>query len=274
MNDIQKKECLDLARKVRLHCLNMVYRGKSGHIGSMLSTADVYSVLYTRVLNVFPEQPEKESRDRFILSKGHGGAALLATLAERGFFPMEWLNGYYQDNGKLSGHISHHIPGVEFSTGSLGHGLPVACGMAMAAKQAKKTHRVFCMVSDGDLNEGSSWEAIMLASQHRWDNLIMLVDYNRLQALGASEDIIDLEPLAPKLEMFGWKVAAVDGHDCEAIEDVLLKLPLESGRPSAVIFKTVKGKGVSFMENDYKWHYGGLTAELLEQAIKEVEGAE
>lgn len=117
MNDIQKKECLDLARKVRLHCLNMVYRGKSGHIGSMLSTADVYSVLYTRVLNVFPEQPEKESRDRFILSKGHGGAALLATLAERGFFPMEWLNGYYQDNGKLSGHISHHIPGVEFSTG-------------------------------------------------------------------------------------------------------------------------------------------------------------
>ena len=274
MNDIQKKECLDLARKVRLHCLNMVFRGKSGHIGSMLSTADVYSVLYTRVLNVFPEQPEKESRDRFILSKGHGGAALLATLAERGFFPMEWLNGYYQDNGKLSGHISHHIPGVEFSTGSLGHGLPVACGMAMAAKQAKKTHRVFCMVSDGDLNEGSSWEAIMLAGQHRWDNLIMLVDYNRLQALGASEDIIDLEPLAPKLEMFGWKVAAVDGHDCEAIEDVLLKLPLESGRPSAVIFKTVKGKGVSFMENDYKWHYGGLTAELLEQAIKEVEGAE
>ena len=274
MNDIQKKECLDLARKVRLHCLNMVYRGKSGHIGSMLSTADVYSVLYTRVLNVSPEQPEKESRDRFILSKGHGGAALLATLAERGFFPMEWLNGYYQDNGKLSGHISHHIPGVEFSTGSLGHGLPVACGMAMAAKQAKKTHRVFCMVSDGDLNEGSSWEAIMLAGQHRWDTLIMLVDYNRLQALGASEDIIDLEPLAPKLEMFGWKVAAVDGHDCEAIEDVLLKLPLESGRPSAVIFKTVKGKGVSFMENDYKWHYGGLTAELLEQAIKEVEGAE
>lgn len=274
MNDIQKKECLDLARKVRLHCLNMVYRGESGHIGSMLSTADVYSVLYTRVLNVSPEQPEKESRDRFILSKGHGGAALLATLAERGFFPMEWLNGYYQDNGKLSGHISHHIPGVEFSTGSLGHGLPVACGMAMAAKQAKKTHRVFCMVSDGDLNEGSSWEAIMLAGQHRWDNLIMLVDYNRLQALGASEDIIDLEPLAPKLEMFGWKVAAVDGHDCEAIEDVLLKLPLESGRPSAVIFKTVKGKGVSFMENDYKWHYGGLTAELLEQAIKEVEGAE
>ena len=274
MNDIQKEECLDLARKVRLHCLNMVYRGNSGHIGSMLSTADVYSVLYTRVLNVFPEQPEKESRDRFILSKGHGGAALLATLAERGFFPMEWLNGYYQDNGKLSGHISHHIPGVEFSTGSLGHGLPVACGMAMAAKQAKKTHRVFCMVSDGDLNEGSSWEAIMLAGQHRWDNLIMLVDYNRLQALGASEDIIDLEPLAPKLEMFGWKVAAVDGHDCEAIEDVLLKLPLESGRPSAVIFKTVKGKGVSFMENDYKWHYGGLTAELLEQAIKEVEGAE
>ena len=274
MNGIQKKECLDLARKVRLHCLNMVYKGKSGHIGSMLSAADIYPVLYTRILNISPEAPEKDDRDRFILSKGHGGAALLATLAERGFFPLEWLEGYYRNNGRLSGHISHHVPGVEFSTGSLGHGLPVACGMAMAARQAGKTHRVFCMVSDGDLNEGSSWEAIMLASQHHWDNLIMLVDYNRLQALGASKDIIDLEPLAPKLEMFGWKVETADGHDCEAIENALRNLPLEPGKPSAVIFRTIKGKGVSFMENNYRWHYGGLTSELFEQAVKEVEGAE
>lgn len=265
--------CRELARLIRLHCLRMVFKGKSGHIGSMLSTADIYPVLYTRILNVSPERMKDPSRDRFLLSKGHGGAALLACLAELGYFPLEWLDRYYCDDGKLSGHISHHVPGVEFSSGSLGHGLPVACGMAMAAKQRGSAHRIFCMSSDGDLNEGSSWEAIMLAGQHHWDNLVMLVDYNRLQALGASKDIIDLEPLGPKLEMFGWKAIEADGHDQQAIENALTALPLSPGKPSAVIFRTVKGKGVSFMENEYKWHYGGLTAELLEQAIREVEAA-
>ena len=266
-------KCHELARKVRMHCLRMVHKGKSGHIGSMLSMADVLPVIYTQILNVDPAAPEKADRDRFILSKGHGGAALLALLAEMGFFPLDWLDQYYCDNGKLSGHISHHIPGVEFSTGSLGHGLPVACGMAMAAKQAGKKHRIFCMSSDGDLNEGSSWEAIMLAGQHHFDNLTMLVDYNRLQALGKSKDIIDLESLSDKLKLFGWAVAEADGHDQQAVYDVLSDLPLVNGKPSAVIFHTVKGKGVSFMENDYKWHYGGLTGELLEKALKEVEAA-
>ena len=265
--------CRELARLIRLHCLRMVFKGKSGHIGSMLSTADIYPVLYTRILNVSPDRMKDPERDRFLLSKGHGGAALLACLAELGYFPLEWLDRYYCDDGKLSGHISHHVPGVEFSSGSLGHGLPVACGMAMAAKQRGSAHRIFCMSSDGDLNEGSSWEAIMLAGQHHWDNLVMLVDYNRLQALGASKDIIDLEPLGPKLEMFGWKAIEADGHDPQAIENALTTLPLSPGKPSAVIFRTVKGKGVSFMENEYKWHYGGLTAELLEQAIREVEAA-
>ena len=265
-----KRECCSLARRIRLHCLHMVYNGKSGHIGSMLSTADIYPVLYTQVLNVDPAFPKKPDRDRFLLSKGHGGAALLACLAELGFFPLDWLNRYYCDDGKLSGHISHHVPGVEFSTGSLGHGLPVACGMALAAKQAGKAHRVFVMCSDGDLNEGSSWEAIMLAGQHRWDNLVMLVDYNRLQALGRSEDIINLDPLAPKLEMFGWRAVEADGHDFASIESALKNVPIEKGRPTAVIFHTVKGKGVSFMENEYKWHYGGLTEELLAKALKEV----
>lgn len=263
----------ELAKKIRLHCLQMVFNGKSGHIGSMLSTADIYPVLYTKILNVDPKNPKKADRDRFLLSKGHGGAALLACLAELGYFPLEWLDQYYCDNGKLSGHISHHIPGVEFSSGSLGHGLPVACGMAMAAKQAGKKHRIFIMSSDGDLNEGSSWEAIMLAGQHHWDNLVMLVDYNRLQALGASEDIINLEPLVPKLEMFGWRAIEADGHDFNAIEKALSTLPLEPGKPSAIIFRTTKGKGVSFMENNYKWHYGGLTADLLEQAKREIENA-
>lgn len=274
MDEVQRKQCRDLAKKIRLHCLRMVYRGKSGHIGSMLSTADIYAVLYNQVLNVSAEAPKAADRDRFILSKGHGGAALLAALAEKGFFPKDWLETYYQDNGKLSGHISHHVPGVEFSTGSLGHGLPVACGMAMAAKQAGHKHRIFCLVSDGDLNEGSSWEAVMLAGQHSWDNLTMLVDYNRLQALGASKDIINLDPLAPKLEMFGWKALTVDGHDMDAIGDAFSRLPLETGKPSALVFRTVKGKGVSFMENDYKWHYGGLNETLFEQALRELEEAE
>ena len=273
MNERELKTCRELARKVRIHCLKMVHKGKSGHIGSMLSMADILPVLYTQILNVDPKEPEKADRDRFILSKGHGGAALLSVLAERGFFPLEWLNEYYCDNGKLSGHISHHIPGVEFSTGSLGHGLPVACGMAMAAKQAGKKHRIICMSSDGDLNEGSSWEAIMLAGQHHFDNLTMLVDYNRLQALGKSKDIIDLESLKEKLEIFGWRAIEVDGHDQKAVYEALRDLPLCNGKPSAVIFYTVKGKGVSFMENDYKWHYGGLTPELCEKAIKEVEAA-
>lgn len=252
----------------------MVYKGKSGHIGSMLSMADILPVLYTKILHVNPKHPKMEDRDRFLLSKGHGGAALLALLAELGFFDKAWLNEYYCDNGKLSGHISHHIPGVEFSTGSLGHGLPVACGMAMAAKQAHKKHRIFCMSSDGDLNEGSSWEAIMLAGQHHWDNLVMLVDYNRLQALGKSRDIIDLESLAQKLEIFGWAAKDVDGHDQDAVYESLRDLPIRDGKPSAIIFHTVKGKGVSFMENEYKWHYGGLTDELLEKALKEVEAAQ
>ncbi|MFA6929881.1 MAG: transketolase [Lentisphaeria bacterium] len=273
MEDFQKKVCIDLARRIRLHCLRMVYNGKSGHIGSMLSTADIYPVLYTQVLNVDSAAPKKVDRDRFLLSKGHGGAALLACLSELGYFPLDWLNRYYCDDGKLSGHISHHVPGVEFSTGSLGHGLPVACGMALAAKQAGKTHRIFVLCSDGDLNEGSSWEAIMLAGQHHWDNLVMLVDYNRLQALGCSEDIINLDPLVPKLEMFGWRAVEADGHDFNSIEVALKNVPIEKGRPTAVIFRTVKGKGVSFMENEYKWHYGGLTEELLGKALKEVEEA-
>ena len=271
MNEQELQECKELAKKIRKHTLRMVCAGKSGHIGSMLSTADIYPVLYKHFLKVDPQNPKWADRDRFLLSKGHGGAALLARLAELGFFPKDWLNRYYCDDGRLSGHISHHIPGVEFSTGSLGHGLPVACGMAMAAKRDGKSHRIVVMSSDGDLNEGSSWEAIMLAGQHHYDNLTMLVDYNRIQALGFSKDIMNLEPLGPKLEIFGWKAVEVDGHDPQAIEAALQALPLEKGKPSAIICRTTKGKGVSFMENEYKWHYGGLTEELRDKALAEVE---
>jgi len=209
------QECQDLARAIREHCLRMTHRGRSGHIGSMLSMADILAVLYTRVLNVDALRPDKPDRDRFVLSKGHGGGGVYAVLAEMGFFPEEWLQGYYRDEGKLMGHISHHVPGVEFSTGSLGHGLPVAVGMALAAKARGKTHRVFCLMSDGDINEGSTWEAMWFAAQNHIDNLTVILDYNKVQALGHSADVFDMEPLGAKLEASRWAWREADGHDIQ-----------------------------------------------------------
>ncbi len=264
------EECNDLALKVREHCLRMTHRGRSGHVGSMLSMAEILSVLYKRVLKVDPKRPKWEGRDRFILSKGHGGGAVYAVLTELGFFPKDWLQGYYRDEGKLMGHISHYVPGVEFSTGSLGHGLPVAVGMALAAKVAGKKHRVVCLMSDGDCDEGSSWEALMFAAQHHLDNLTVVVDYNRVQALGHSKDVLDLEPFAKKLEDFHWGVKEVDGHDVKAIDAALRKLPFEKGKPSWLICDTIKGKGVSWMEDTVSCHYGSVTDAQLAQALKEL----
>lgn len=232
--------------------------------------ADLLAVLYGKILKVDPLNPKWPDRDRFILSKGHGGAAVYAVLAEMGFFPKEWLDTYYMDDGKLSGHISHHIPGVEFSTGSLGHGLPVAAGMAIAAKQAGKNHRIFCLMSDGDCNEGSTWEAVMFAAQHKLDNLTVIVDYNRVQALGKMEDVIEMEPFSKKLEAFRWSVKEIDGHNYMEIEQSLSKLPLTPGKPSWILARTVKAKGVSSMENTVACHYRYVADDKLEETIKEV----
>ncbi len=264
-------DCKELALKVRAHCLRMTHRGKSGHIGSMLSMADLLAVLYLKILKVKPEMPDWPDRDRFILSKGHGGAAVYATLAELGFFPKEWLNTYYLDDGKLSGHISHHVPGVEFSTGSLGHGLPFAAGMAIATRYRKKPHRIFCLMSDGDCNEGSTWEAIMLAAQHKLSNLTVIVDYNRVQALGRMEDVIEMEPFAEKLQDFHWAVKTIDGHDFDDIEKTLSGIPFEEGKPSWILAKTVKGKPISWMENTVSCHYGAVNDRQLEEALRELE---
>jgi transketolase len=239
----------------------------------MLSMAEILAVLYTRVLRVDPKRPAWPGRDRFVLSKGHGGGAVYAVLGELGFFPMDWFEGYYRDAGKLMGHISHHVPGVEFSTGSLGHGLPVAVGMALAAKGAGRTHRVVCLLSDGDCDEGSTWEAILFAAQHRLDNLTVIVDYNKVQALGASKDVLDLEPLAQKLADFHWAAREVDGHDVDAIAAALCPLPFAAGKPSWLICHTVKGKGVSWMEGTVACHYGSVTDAQLAQALAEVGGA-
>jgi len=262
----------EFATSIRSHCIRMTNRGRSGHVGSMLSMADLLAVLYEKILRVKPENPKWPERDRFILSKGHGGAAVYAVLAEKGFFPMEWLDTYYMDNGKLSGHISHHIPGVEFSTGSLGHGLPVAAGMALAAKQAGKTHKIFCLMSDGDCNEGSTWEAIMFAAQHKLDNLTVIIDYNRIQALGKMEDVIEMEPFAKKLEDFRWAVCEIDGHNYDEIEDVLSKVPMIKGKPTWILARTVKGKCVDYLENTVSCHYKYIADDKLDEAIKGLGG--
>ncbi len=263
-------DCRALARTIRAHCLRMTHRGKSGHVGSMLSMAELLAVLYTRVLNVDPCEPRKPDRDRLVLSKGHGGGAVYAVLAELGFFPREWLDGYYRDRGRLMGHISHHVPGVEFSTGSLGHGLPVACGMAFAAKRAGWRHRYFCVMSDGDCDEGSSWEAILFAAQHRLDNLTVVLDYNKVQALGYVKDVLNLEPLGDKLRACGWAYREVNGHEPVEIDAALKELPFTQEKPSWLTAHTVKGKGVSFMENTVSCHYGSVNDQQLAQALAEI----
>jgi len=259
-----------LASKIRAYAVRMTHRGKSGHIGSSLSMADILVVLYTKILRVDPSRPDWPERDRFILSKGHAAAGLYALLAEEGFFSKDWLDTYYQDNGHLSGHVSHHVPGVEFSTGSLGHGLPVAAGMAVAARRTGKRHRIFCLMSDGDCNEGSTWEAIMFAAQHHLDNLIAILDYNKIQALGRTRDVINLDPLAKKLEDFHWSVREIDGHNHQEIETALSGVPWEKKKPSFVIAHTIKGKGVSFFEDTVSCHYKCANEEELRQAYKEL----
>lgn len=261
-----------LARRIRVHALKMVHRVNASHIGTCLSMADLLAVLYGRVLRIDPDRPDWPERDRFILSKGHGAAILYAVLAECGFFPLEWLDSYCQDGSILPGHVtSHGIPGVEISTGSLGHGLSIGCGMAIAGKRSGKTHRVFVLLSDGELDEGSTWEAILFAPHHELDNLVAIVDYNKIQSFGRVEEVLELDPLAEKWRAFRWAVREIDGHDCDQVEKELASAPFERGKPSVVIAHTVKGKGVKFMENQLAWHYKSPNAAQLEEALAELD---
>ena len=211
--------------------------------------------------------------DRFILSKGHAGGGLYAVLAELGFFPLEKLNTHYRDGSDLSGHVTHKgNPGIEFSTGSLGHGLSVAVGMAYAAKKTGGTHKVYCLLSDGECDEGSVWEAILFAAHHQLDNLVAVIDYNKIQSLDFVRTTLALEPFADKWSSFGWAAREVDGHDHCAIEQSLRDVPLVgAGKPSCIIAHTIKGKGVSFMENTVLWHYRTAKGEEFDAALKELE---
>ncbi|MDB4365987.1 transketolase [Pirellulales bacterium] len=271
--DIHFPALRELAKKIRIHVLQMTSNGGSSHIGSAFSMADIVAVLYGSILRIDPTNPECTDRDRFILSKGHAGAAVYAALAEKGFFDKGWLQTHYKNGSKLSGHISHKgIPGVEMSTGSLGHGLPVATGMAIAAKRKKEQHRVFVLLGDGECDEGSNWEAALFASHHRLSNLTVLIDYNKLQSLDSIEQTLALEPLADKWHSFGWDVEEVDGHDVTSLSNTLDTLS-PSHKPRCLICHTVKGKGVSFMENSVLWHYRTARGEEYRAALDELTSA-
>lgn len=262
----------ELARKIRQHCLKMTHKGQGSHIGSCFSIADILAVLYSEVLKIDPHNPSKPDRDRFILSKGHAGAAVYAVLAEVGFFPVQKLDTHYQDGSDLSGHVSHKgIPGVELSTGSLGHGLSVGVGMAKAAQMKSEIHRIFVLLSDGECDEGSNWEAIMFAAHHNLSNLVAIIDYNKIQSLDTVENTIKLEPFRQKWEAFGWEVSEVDGHDHSQLTATLSKRS-EGRQPLCVIAHTTKGKGVSFMENSVLWHYRSPQGEEYQQALEELNG--
>jgi transketolase len=235
--------------------------------------ADLLAVLYSGILNVDPADPERPDRDRFVLSKGHGSAGLYAVLAERGFFPLERLAEFYRDGSHLVGHVSRSgIHGVDASTGSLGHGLALACGMALAGMRDGRPYRVFALLSDGECDEGSTWEAALLARQHRLENLVVIVDYNKIQSLGTVSAVLELEPFRQKWEAFGWSVREIDGHDLQAISRALVTVPFLAGRPSCLIAHTVKGKGVSFMEGQLLWHYRPPDSSELARALAELGG--
>lgn len=264
----------ELAWRIRRHAVDMVNRAKTSHIGSIFSISDIVAVLYDSILLVDPLNPSNPTRDRFILSKGHAGCALYAVLAEMQFFSTEELKKYCINGSLLSGHISHKgIPGIELSTGSLGHGLSVATGMALSAKKRKAPHRAFVLMSDGECDEGSNWEAFLFAAHHQLDNLVAIVDYNKLQSLRSVNDTLRLEPLRDKLVACNWAVEEIDGHDHAALARRLSQVPFETGKPNFLIAHTTKGRGVSFMENSVLWHYRTPQGDEYAAAVAELEKA-
>jgi len=260
-----------IAQKIRGSVISMTHRAKTPHLGSALSCVDILVAAYWSVLNIDPKNPMDPDRDRFILSKGHAAPALYAALAHRGFCPMEALETFGKNGSFLGEHPSRNcLPGVEISTGSLGHGLPIACGMALAAKITKKKFRVLTVMSDGECNEGSVWEAALFAPIHNLENNMVVIDFNKWQATARSCATMALEPLDEKWKSFGWSVYSVNGHSITELTQAMRNLPDGSGKPVAIIAHTVKGKGVSFMEDDNNWHYRVPKDEEVALARKEL----
>lgn len=259
----------DLALKLRRHVVRMCSRGESSHVASGLSIADIIAVLYDGVLRIDPANADWPERDRFILSKGHAGACVYAALAELGFFDVSTLDAHYSNGSSLSGHVSHKgVPGVELSTGSLGHGLGIGAGMAFNLRRLGGSQRVFVVLSDGECDEGSVWEAALFAGHHRLANLCVIVDYNKLQSLGRVSETINLEPFGAKWRAFGWNALRVDGHDHHGLRSALCEGA--DNRPTCILADTVKGRGVSFMENQVLWHYRAPLGEEYIAAMREL----
>lgn len=249
----------ELAWKIRRHGIEMTHLSGGSHIGAVLSVADIIAVLYADVINYKADKPEWEGRDRFILSKGHAGAAIYAALAENGFFDTEELKTHYANGSRLSGHVSHHLPGVDFSTGSLGHGLSAGAGMAYALKKDGKSEKVFVVLGDGECDEGSVWEAVLFANHFRLNNLIAIVDHNHMQSLDFQENTLEIEDFGNKWKAFGWNVIEINGHDHEDLKNAFAQAKKLSDnndhKPTVIIANTIKGYGISFMQNDILWHY-------------------
>lgn len=261
-----------IARRLRRRILDTAMKAGAGHIAPAYSVLEIVVALYFEVLRVDPKRPRWELRDRFILSKGHGCLALYAVLAERGFFPEAALDTFTKPGTFLGGHPDLKVPGVDAATGSLGHGLPMGVGMALAAKLAGQDYRTFVVLSDGECQEGSVWEAALLAAHLGLDHLTMVLDNNNLQALGPVTEVMSSAvPVADKWRAFGWAVTEVDGHDLPALVDVLTRAPISAGRPTAIIANTVKGKGISYMEQSAIWHYRIPNPEELAVAVAELQ---
>ncbi len=266
---------LRIANNIRSRDLQIIHDAGLGHAGGDLSAADILTTLYFAVLNIDPLHPDAADRDRFILSKGHGAGVLYTTLAERGFFPADELATFMAPLSKLNGHPDRNkVPGVETNTGPLGHGLPVGVGAAIAAKLQKATWRVFVLTGDGELQEGSMWEAAMAAAHYRLDNLTVIIDRNGLQQGDATEATMHLEPLADKMRAFGWCVREVDGHDHAALVQLFQALPFETGKPNCVLAHTHKGQGVSFMHDRVEWHHKVPNADEVARALQELDSVQ
>jgi len=254
-NDLDGKAFDRLAAQFRYVITDMICRAGSGHLCGSLSLVEILITLYYRIMRVDPENPDWEDRDRLVLSKGHGGPVLYVTLAYKGFFPKSWLPTLSADGGRLPSHVNqNYTPGVDMTTGSLGQGLSCACGMALAARMNRKNHRVFCIIGDGESNEGQNWEAAMFAAHNKLDNLVAICDYNKLQVDGFTKDILDLEPLADKWRAFGWETFEMDGHDGDEIYKTLQSAAAVKGKPAMIIAHTVKGKGHTAIENTVGSH--------------------
>ncbi|WP_044201560.1 transketolase [Echinicola pacifica] len=259
---------------LRKNLLKYIYQAKAGHTGGSLSCVDILNVLYNRVLHIDPKDSKNPDRDRYIQSKGHCVEALFVTLADRGFFPETDLATLCQYQSHYIGHPTKKVNGVEQNTGALGHGLPIGVGEAIAAKLDQKNHRVFTLIGDGELPEGSNWEAFLAAAHYKLDNLYAILDYNKQQITGDNHEVMNIDSVRVKMEAFGWAVVEVDGHKLSELEQALNNGPLEPGKPNFIIAHTTKGKGVSYMEGNIKWHHGVPSSEQYELALSELSAAE